>query len=105
MRDARARVRRAARTWAACWGLAVLAVFLPGLHFVLVPLLLVLGPALGLRHAREHVTLLAAEGACPACAAPQRFAPAGAWRERTGARCDGCGRAIVLELPPEPPPA
>jgi len=104
-RDAAARTARAVRTWAIGWGLAVVAVFLPVLHFVLVPLLLVGGPAFALRRLRESATLVCAAGACPACHAAQRFALGDAWRERTSLRCEACGRAIVLVLPPQPPDA
>jgi hypothetical protein len=103
-RDRRARTTRAARTWAACWGLALAAVFLPVLHFVLVPLLLLAGPALAWQRLHEAVMLVSADGACPACGAGQRFTLGDAWRERTALRCDACGRRIELVLPPRPGP-
>ncbi len=101
-RDAKARVSRAALTWAAGWGLAVAAVFLPVLHFVLVPLLLVGTPLLAWQRLHEPATLIDAEGACPACGAHRTFALGGAWRVRTALRCEACGRALVLELPSAP---
>ncbi len=104
-RDARARTARAAATWAAGWGMAVAAVFLPVLHFILVPLLLVAAPALAWQRLHEAATLVRAEGDCPACAAPQRFTLGGPWRPRTAMRCEGCGRRIELVLPDTPPAA
>lgn len=101
-RDAKARFTRAVMTWAAGWGLAVAAVFLPLLHFVLVPLLLIGGPALAWQRMREAATLVDAHGACPACGAERTIALGGAWRERTPLRCEGCGRGLMLELPPAP---
>ena len=101
-RDARQRTLRALKTLAACWGLAVAAVFLPVLHFVLVPGLLVLGPVLAWSRWREAHSLLLAEGDCPACAVRQHFTLGQRWRERTMLRCESCGRSLELMLPPEP---
>jgi hypothetical protein len=102
-RDGPARASRAVRTWAACWGLAVAAVFLPVLHFILVPLLLLAGPALAWGRLHEAASLVSAEGACPACGASQRFTLGDTWRERTALRCEACGRRIELVLPASPP--
>lgn len=93
------RTARAVRALATCWGLAVLAVFLPVLHFVLVPSLLVAGPVVALSRLRERCTVLGASGTCPACGAAQAFAVSGALREVTPVRCDACGRAISLRAP------
>src|SRR5262245_48862485 len=99
--DRRDRMTRAARAWAGCWGAAIAAVFLPVLHFVLVPALVVGGPLYAMVMMREKVTVLGAEGACPVCGAPQ--AP----KLKTGAsdqlafRCESCRRALGLRLPPE----
>jgi hypothetical protein len=101
-RDRRGRMLRAGRTLTACWGLAIVAVFLPVLHFVLVPGLLLLGPALAWAKLHEADTLLAVEGPCPACAAPLHATPGQPWRERTLLRCDACGRRLELVLPPSP---
>lgn len=78
--DAPERTSRAVRALATCWGLAVLAVFLPVLHFVLVPSLLVAGPVVALSRLRERCTVRGASGTCPACGAAQSFAVSGALR-------------------------
>jgi len=101
-RDRRARTVRAAKTLGACWGLAVAAVFLPVLHFVLVPLLLVLGPALSWSRLHEAHTLIDAQGRCPGCGEPLALKLGTRWRERTLLRCERCGRGLELRLPPEP---
>lgn len=93
------RRRRAVQAWALCWGLALAAVFLPVLHFVLVPALFVAGPVAGLMRLRESLTVLGAAGACPACGESQTFAVSGAWRESVRLRCEKCGRAIELRAP------
>ena len=101
-RSARDRSLRAAKTWAVCWALAVAAVFLPLLHFVLVPALLAAGPLMAWRRLHETASLVSAEGRCPACTAEQRFTLGEAWRERTPLRCESCGRRVELVLPAEP---
>ncbi len=93
------RTGRAVRALLTCWGLAVLAVFLPVLHFVLVPSLLVAGPIAALARLREGASVLEANGACPACGVTQRFAVSGALREETRLRCESCGRAVSLRAP------
>lgn len=90
------RWRRAALAWAGCWAAAIAAVFLPVLHFVLVPTLLVAGPLVARRRLSERQSILEARGTCPACGGPiaesLRAAPAPTHR----LRCDHCGRAIEL---------
>jgi hypothetical protein len=95
------RLRRAAKAWAGCWGGAIVAVFLPVLHFILVPALLVGGPLYAMVMMREKVTVLGADGDCPACGATQHP------QLKTGAsatmafRCESCRRALELRLPRE----
>ena len=97
-RNRRNRTLRAARTLATCWGLAVVAVFLPLLHFVLVPGLLLLGPVLAWSRLHEERTLVSVDGACPACALPLHEKLTQPWQERTLVRCDGCARQLTLAL-------
>lgn len=105
LRGRRECILRAAGTLATCWALAVVAVFLPLLHFILVPGLLLLGPALAWARLHEDSTLLGVDGACPACAAPLREALSQPWRERTLLRCHACSRQLTLVLaPPGPAP-
>jgi predicted RNA-binding Zn-ribbon protein involved in translation (DUF1610 family) len=95
------RLRRAARAWAGCWGAAIVAVFLPVLHFVLVPSLLVGGPLYAMVMMRERVTVLGADGACPACGAEQHPRMKTGASDRMEFRCESCRRALGLKLPPE----
>jgi hypothetical protein len=95
------RLRRAMRAWAGCWGAAVVAVFLPVLHFVLVPALLVGGPLYAMVMMRERVTVLGADGDCPACGAAQHPRLKAGASERMEFRCESCRRALALRLPPE----
>src|SRR5262245_48159931 len=65
------RIRRAALAWAGCWGAAILAVPLMVIHWVLVPALIVGGPLYAMVMLRERVTVLGADGDCPACGVAQ----------------------------------
>lgn len=65
------RLARAARAAGMFWAFAAGCVFLPGLHFVLVPTFLVAGIVAGARHGRDteivnHLTLVVEPGAAPA---------------------------------------
>ena len=95
------RLHRAARAWAGCWGAAIAAVFLPVLHFFLVPALLVSGPLYAMVMMRERVTVLGADGDCPACGAAQHPRLKAGASERMEFRCVACRRALRLQLPPE----
>ena len=90
------RPMRALRALGVCWGLAVLAVFLPLLHFVLVPGLLIAGIVLGLRTLGERATILSMRGSCPACAEPFELALKEGASEKLELRCPACGRALQL---------
>jgi len=95
------RLRRAARAWAGCWGAAIVAVFLPVLHFILVPSLLVGGPLYAMVMMREKVTVLGADGNCPACGVAQHPRLKSGASATMGFRCESCRRALELRLPPE----
>lgn len=97
--EQRERAARALRALATCWALALIAVFLPVLHFVLVPSLLVAGPLVAALRLREAHTVQSATGECPVCHEAQAFALSGAWRETVLLRCEKCGRAIELRAP------
>ena len=95
----RERTRRAAATWGTAWLLAVLAVFLPVLHFVLVPVFLIGGPLLALQRFGERVSVIEVRGTCPGCGVPQTQTLRTAARARLEFRCDACRRAIGVVLP------
>jgi hypothetical protein len=97
--DRRDRVRRAVLGFAACWGAAILAVFLPVLHFVLVPALVIAGPLVALSQLRQHVTIVDVEGPCPACGAAIREKLNSDARLPIELRCEQCRRALKVRLP------
>lgn len=98
-RDAAARWKRAALTWAGGWGCAIAAVFLPLVHFVLVPLLLIGGPMLALQRSRERFQLRHVRGTCPGCGKPLDEALQSAVSAALTLRCEHCRRAVTLRLP------
>lgn len=96
------RARRAGLALLAAWGLAVLAVFIPIAHFVLVPLLLVAGPLLAARRLGEVRTLLRLEGRCPRCGLAQTFETGGRFPPRRPVTCARCRSELTVEAPPTP---
>jgi hypothetical protein len=90
------RVRRAVLGLLACWGAACAAVFLPVLHFVLVPSLLIAGPWLAFVRLGERRTVLGVEGPCPACGGAISVRPGGGSTQEV--RCDHCRRSITWSL-------
>ena len=94
------RMRRATLAWAACWGLAIVAVFIPLLHFILVPALLIAGPLVARARWREKATVLVARGVCPGCEHRQVLPLKQPAAESMPLRCPECGRPIALRLEP-----
>jgi hypothetical protein len=92
------RAARAVGVLAACWALAFVAVFLPILHFVLVPAFLVAGPVLAVWRLREGRRLAGIRGACPRCGVSQEFRPGGACRARRVIDCPLCHTDLTLEV-------
>ncbi len=100
-RGPRDRLVAVARTWAIAWAAAIAAVFLPVLHFILVPALLIGGPLYALAQFKEHTTLMGGSGPCPACGAKVTLTQKRRAEERLAVRCESCGRRLVLHLAPE----
>lgn len=65
----RERIVRAAKAWAVCWVLALLALPIIGLHWILVPALVIAGVLLGYQRYRTTTINNKAEGRCPVCQA------------------------------------
>lgn len=81
-----------------CWGLAILSVFVPLGHFILVPGFLLAGPVVFLIRVAEDVGLREVRGTCPACGTTQRFKDGGRLQQHHPLRCASCGRTITLTL-------
>jgi predicted amidophosphoribosyltransferase len=100
-RTPRQRGWRAATGLAKCWGLAVVAVFVPLLHFILVPALVLAGPLVARSRWLERASVLRARGACPGCGAALDLPLRQPAREEVTFRCSACGRPLALRLAPE----
>jgi hypothetical protein len=68
--DPKGRTKRALKTLGIFWGLAIAAVFLPLVHFVLVPLLVLTGPFVAAFVYTRETMIISGTGTCPNCQKP-----------------------------------
>ncbi len=94
--DAGARFRRALAAFGAGLGLAILGVFIPIAHFVLVPGFLLGGILIAARRLREQQTLVSVRGTCPRCGLDQTFEAGGPWRGTARVTCARCSNTLDL---------
>jgi hypothetical protein len=93
----RERVVRATVVLAAAFALAVIALPIPLVHFVLVPGSLILGLVLGAARFRQREIFSLARAACPFCGTEQRLGLAGrVFRLPRQVFCKNCGRSLDL---------
>ncbi|OGQ23978.1 MAG: hypothetical protein A2138_11860 [Deltaproteobacteria bacterium RBG_16_71_12] len=95
-----ARALRASVALAGTWGAALVCVFVPLLHFVLVPSLLLVGLVVAALRLTERRTLQAVRGACPRCAVDRTFEASGRFKDGRALHCDGCGNDITIRAGP-----
>jgi hypothetical protein len=91
------RLKRAAVVFGAFIAVAVIALPIPIVHFVLVPAGLLLAFTLGAWRLREGVIFRGVEGRCPLCGAEQRFPLMGRFRVPRPVDCEHCRRRLTLE--------
>jgi hypothetical protein len=92
------RVARALKAGGLFWAIAAGCVFLPGLHFVLVPSFLVIGVAAGFRHRRDERIVSHVRGACPRCGLDQSFASGNRLTPPWPLDCPACHTNLALTL-------
>ena len=78
------------------WLLAFPAIFLPVLHFVLVPGFVIGGVVLAAVRLREDCTLARVEGTCPRCRAALDVTPGGRFRLPRSVQCPHCKNTLTL---------
>jgi transposase-like protein len=78
------------------WGLALVSVFIPVAHFVLVPTFALAGVLLAALRAREDRRLMEVRGACPRCGTEQRFKVGGRFAPERSLDCPRCHSNLVL---------
>jgi hypothetical protein len=91
------RIKRAAVVFGAFIAVAIVALPIPIVHFVLVPGGLVLAVVLGALRLREGSIFRGVEGRCPFCGTEQQFALSGRFRLPKDLHCVNCKRKLVLE--------
>lgn len=93
------RLKRAAVVFGAFIAVAVIAIPIPIVHFVLVPAGLLLAVTLGALRLRESEIFRQVEGRCPFCGTDQTFSALGRFRLPRQVDCLNCHRRLTLEAP------
>jgi hypothetical protein len=92
------RLRRAIAGVGKWWGVALLAVFIPVAHFVLVPSFLGYGVWQFFQRLGTVELATAARGTCPDCGTEQPLELAPRWRAPQAVTCRHCSRGLRLSL-------
>lgn len=91
------RVKRAAVVFGAFVAVAIVALPIPIVHFMVVPGGLLLAFVLGGLRLREHAVFRDVSGGCPFCGTEQHFPLFGRFRIPKDVHCANCGRKLTLE--------
>ena len=97
------RFKRAAVVFGAFVAVAIVALPIPIVHFMLVPGGLLLAFVLGGLRLREDAIFRDVSGGCPFCATEQHFPLFGRFRLPKDVHCANCGRKLTLERERESP--
>jgi len=97
--DREQRIRRAVTGLGKWWGVAVVTVFIPVAHFVLVPSFLAYGGWQFFQRLGTTEVATDARGTCPDCGADQVLELAARWRVPQPVTCRQCHRGLRLSLP------
>lgn len=101
------RVKRAATIFGLGMVLALIALPIPLVHFVLVPGALLVGAVLALNRLGQAEVFRTATGRCPFCGKEQSFSVMGRFRLPKKLHCSSCQRQLLLEeatiVPPRSP--
>ncbi len=84
------------KIWFGGWGLAVACVFLPMIHFVLVPALLIGSPIAASYKAKQTSVVLGGKGICPACKAELKISK-GPVKWPLEETCTACWRETIIK--------
>ena len=90
-------MKKSILSWVSCWILAIVSIFLPGLHFVLVPTFLVLGPALFFYFSRQQAMIISGKGKCPHCN-EKLLISKGPLRFPIEELCTACRKNVIITL-------
>ena len=93
--DGPKRTQRALTGLAVCWGLAVISIFIPVAHFLLVPGFALLGIWLFVRRMRTGEIVTNMRAPCPDCGAQQTFETGSGWKLPKRVACSRCSRTLT----------
>jgi hypothetical protein len=96
------RVGRAFAGLAMFWALALLGLFIPVAHLILVPTFLTAGIVLAVKRSREERRLTLVRGACPRCRKAQTFKAGGRFASGRSLDCPACHGILTLLTPERP---
>ena len=91
------RLKRAAVVFGAFVAVAIVALPIPIVHFVVVPGGLLLAVTLGAARLGQGQIFRGVEGCCPYCGTEQQFSLFGRFRLPRRVNCVGCHRVLTLE--------
>jgi hypothetical protein len=96
MFDQPARLQRALLALGKWWGIALLSVFIPVAHFLLVPSFFLYGIWQLVQQLGTAELALPARGTCPDCGVEQPLDLGARWRVPQQVTCRSCGRGLTL---------
>jgi len=91
-----ARIRRAAAALAVAWAAALVSVFIPLAHFVLVPGFLVAGLVAFRARLGAQDVAIDGRGTCPDCGQEQALDVKGRWQVPRAVTCRACQRGLTI---------
>lgn len=92
------RLRRAAVGMAISWSLAGVSIMIPGLHFILPPVLILAGPIVFIVRFVVSSSFVEVNGVCPRCKEPRKLPTSGKVADETNVFCDGCGNQLTMRV-------
>ena len=92
------RARRALIGLGKWWGAALLAVFIPVAHFLLVPGFLLYGVVQCVERWRTAELASGARGTCPDCGREQALEVSPRWRVPQSVTCSACQRGLQISI-------
>ncbi len=98
------RVKRAATIFGLGMVLALIAIPIPIVHFILVPGAILVGTVLALVRLGQSEIFRSAKGRCPFCGQEQSFSVMGRFRLPKKLYCSACQRQLLLEEATIAPP-
>lgn len=92
------RIARAFGGLIASWAAAIVSIFIPVAHFILVPGFLVLGVTWAVLRSRERERLLRLRGICPRCGREEDFGRGGRQGGQLWVTCPGCFNRLLVTI-------